>query len=144
MSSGVQISPWKFPFLCHLLIPQPVLSPAEDMDVMVVPDWSGTATLEVLFAPCCGCLHAFRMLAGRPEAVLAAYTTSPWKDHILGVSICKCRSCCRGEFQALSFAAVCAAAKEGRMCFSPSLSLSLWSERETFLISNSDLHDSSL
>lgn len=35
--------------------------------------------------------------------------------------------------------------KRGRMCFSPSLSLSLWwNKRETFLMSDFDLHDSLL
>lgn len=68
---------------------------------------------EVLFALCCESLHAFRMLARRHEPMLAASRASPSKVHSLNVSICKCRSCCRREFQALSFAAVCAAAKDG-------------------------------
>lgn len=110
---------------------------------MVVPDWPGTVTLQVLFALCCECLPAFRMLARRHEAMLPASGTSPWRGHTLGVSVCKCRSCCRRELQALSFAAVCAAAKGGRMCFS-TFSQPWWSEREAFLISKSDLHDSSL
>lgn len=107
--------------------------------------WAGTVTLQLLFALGCEYLPALRMLAGRHEAVPAASGASPWRVHTLGVSVCKCRSCCRREFQALFFAAVCAAAKRDRMCFCPSLSLSpWWGERENFLISKSDLHDSSL
>lgn len=59
--------------------------------------------------------------------MLAASRISPWEVHTLGVSICKCRSCCRREFQALSFAAVNAAGK-GEECISPLHFLSAFGE----------------
>lgn len=38
MSSGVRISQWNSTFLCHLIIPQLVLSPPKGMDVMYLTD----------------------------------------------------------------------------------------------------------
>lgn len=50
--------------------------------------------------------------------MLSASITCLLKVHTLGVSIYKYRSCCRSEFDPLSFTAVCSAAG-GEECVSP-------------------------